>query len=178
MLFVMNDSLIKSIRDSKGDEYLKEFPLVMNDIIQVLIEFKSEYLLEELRKIIMVWEKPGTLIYVAQYTSQLKINIQDAINAVQDDRTGASVIQEFDITQKLSLLENKHENNLELAKRVEGLTEKTQAWKKSEILAHLQEYREKCEDELVERSNLLIELAQLLEKEYKEYVSFNEKLEE
>jgi hypothetical protein len=64
---------------------------------------------------------------VAQYTSQLKINIQDAINAVQDDRTGASVIQEFDITQKLSLLENKHENNLELAKRVEGLTEKTQA---------------------------------------------------
>jgi hypothetical protein len=45
-------------------------------------------------------------------------------------------------------------------------------------LAHLQEYREKCEDELVERSNLLIELAQLLEKEYKEYVSFNEKLEE
>ena len=67
------------------------------------------------------------MIYVAQYTSQLKINIQDAINAVQDDRTGASVIQEFDITQKLSLLENKHENNLELAKRVEGLTEKTQA---------------------------------------------------
>ena len=64
---------------------------------------------------------------MAQYTSQLKINIQDAINAVQDDRTGASVIQEFDITQKLSLLENKHENNLELAKRVEGLTEKTQA---------------------------------------------------
>ena len=60
------------------------------------------------------------MIYVAQYTSQLKINIQDAINAVQDDRTGASVIQEFDITQKLSLLENKHENNLELAKRVEG----------------------------------------------------------
>ena len=54
MLFVMNDSLIKSIRDSKGDEYLKEFPLVMNDIIQVLIEYKSEYLLEELRKIIMV----------------------------------------------------------------------------------------------------------------------------
>ena len=54
MLFVMNDTLLKSIRDTRGEEYLKEFPLIMNDLIQSLIDFKSEYLLEELRKIIMV----------------------------------------------------------------------------------------------------------------------------
>ena len=171
MLFVMNDTLLKSIRDTRGEEYLKEFPLIMNDLIQSLIDFKSEYLLEELRKIIMVWEKPGTLLYVSQYTFLLKANIQDAINAVQDDRTGASVIQEFEITNKLSALEIKHEANLELAKRVEGLTEK-------HLTSQLEDYKEKFEEELVERSNILIELAELLEKEYKIYTDFPERLEE
>jgi CID domain len=178
MLFVMNDTLIKSIRDSRGDEYLKEFPLVMNDIIHSLIEFKSEYLLEELRKIVMVWEKPGTLIYVLQYTSSLKSSIQDAINAIQDDRTGASVIQEFDITKKLTNIENKHESNLELAKRVESLTEKTLAWKKNEIISQLEDYKEKCEEELIERSNVLMELSEMLEREYQIYIAFPEKIEE
>ena len=178
MLFVMNDALIKSIRDTRGDEYLKEFPLIMNDVIQSLVEFKNEFLLEELRMIIMVWEKPGSLLYVSQYTSQLKVNIQDAINAVQDDRTGASVIQEFEITQKLNALEAKHEANLELANRVEGITNKTVSWRRAEIISQLEEYREKCEDELVERSNMLIELAELLESEYALYASFPERLEE
>ena len=54
MLFVMNDTLLKSARDCRGEEYLKEFPLIMNDIIQSLVDFRNEYLLEELRKIIMV----------------------------------------------------------------------------------------------------------------------------
>ena len=178
MLFVMNDALLKSIRDTRGDEYMKEFPLIMNDVIQSLVEFKNEFLLEELRKIIMVWEKPGTLLYVSQYTSQLKVNIQDAINAVQDDRTGASVIQEFEVTKKLNALEAKHEANLELAKRVEAITDKSLSWRKSEIISQLEEYREKCEDELVERSNVLVELAELLEAEYALYASFPERLEE
>lgn len=178
MLFVMNDALIKSIRDTRGDEYLKEFPLIMNDLIQNLIEFKNEFLLEELRKIIMVWEKPGSLLYVSQYTSQLKLNIQDAINAVQDDKTGASVIQEFEITKRLSALEAEHEANLDLAKRVDGITEKGSALKKSELLTQLEEYREKCEAELVERSKILLDLSELLESEYKLYTSYPDRLEE
>lgn len=178
MLFVMNDAIMKCSRDSRGDEYLKEFPNIMHEILQLLVDFKSEYLLEELRKIVMVWEKPGALIYVSQYTTQLKSDIQDAINAVQDDRTGASVIQEFEITKKLSALENKHEANLEMAKRVEGLTEKIHAFKRSEILALIEDYKEKCEEELIERSGILLELGELLEREYAIYCGFNERIEE
>jgi hypothetical protein len=178
LLFVMNDAIMKSAREARGEEYLKEFPQVMGDVLHSLIDFKSEYLLEELRKIVMVWEKPGALIYVSQYTSQLKNDIQDAINAVQDDRTGASVIQEFEITKKLNALECKHEMNLELAKRVEGLTEKTAAWRDAEIMGLVEDYREKCEEELVERSILLLELGELLENEYKVYCEFNGKIAE
>lgn len=178
MLFVMNDAIIKSSKESRADEYVKEFPKIMSDIIHSLVEFKSELLLEEFRKIVMVWENPAALLYVPQYTSQLKADIQEGINAIQDDRTGASVIQEFPITKKLKDLENKHEANLELAKRVEGLTDKPNAWKMPEIINFIEDYKEKCEDELVERSEILLELADLLEKEHKLYSTFQDRIEE
>ena len=178
MLFVMNDAIIKSSKESRGDEYVKEFPKVIGDVIHSLVDFKSELLLEEFRKIVMVWENPASLLYVPQYTSQLKADIQEGINAIQDDRTGASVIQEFPITKKLKDLENKHEANLELAKRVEGLTDKPSAWKLPEIMNFIEDYKEKCEDELVERSEILLELADLLEKEHKLYSTYSERIEE
>jgi hypothetical protein len=178
LLFVMNDAIIKSSKESRSDEYVKEFPKIMQDIIHSLVEFKSELLLEEFRKIVMIWENPAAMLYVPQYTSQLKAEIQEGINAIQDDRTGASVIQEFTITKRLKELENKHEANLELAKRVEALTEKPLAFKDLGITNFIEEYREKCEDELVERSEILLELGDLLEKEYKIYCGFNERIEE
>ena len=61
---------------------------------------------------------------------------------------------------------------------MEGITNKTVSWRRAEIISQLEEYREKCEDELVERSNMLIELAELLESEYALYASFPERLEE
>jgi hypothetical protein len=178
MLFVMNDAIIKSSKETRTDEYVKEFPKVMQDIIHSLVEFKSELMLEEFRKIVMVWENPAAMLYVPQYTSQLKADIQEGINAIQDDRTGASVIQEFMITKRLKELENKHEANLELAKRVEALTEKPIALKDLGISNFIEDYREKCEDELVERSEILLELGEMLEKEYKIYCGFNERIEE
>ena len=178
LLFLMNDTIIKSSKESRSEEYLKEFPKIIQEIIHSLVEFKSELLLEEFRKIVMIWENPATTLYVPQYTSQLKAEIQEGINAIQDDRTGASVIQEFTITKRLQDLENKHEANLEIAKRVESLTEKPFEYKSLGITSFIEDYREQCEDEVVERSEILLELGDLLEREYKIYCGFNERIED
>ena len=85
-------------------------------------------------------------------------------------------MQEFDITKKMLALEIKHESNLELAKNIEGLTDKSLAWNQSEITRQIINYKDKCEDELIERSNILIELAYLLEKENKTFTEFSERL--
>ena len=78
MLFVMNDAIIKSSKESRGDEYVKEFPKVIGDVIQSLADFKSEFLLEELRKIVMVWKHclfavcPSVYLLLSMLCNQLE----------------------------------------------------------------------------------------------------------
>ncbi|CAG9325657.1 unnamed protein product [Blepharisma stoltei] len=181
LLFVMNDVLMKSSRETRSEEYLKEFTAIIDDILQAMIEYKSEQFVEEFRKIVMVWEKPGTSIFVPAFTAQLKNKIQETINSIQDEKSGASVIQEFEITRKLADLESKHEENLELAKQLDGLCkvmdQSSLAWNTADIKSQLLEYRGKCELELIERSNLLMMLSRTLEEEYQKYISFPERLE-
>lgn len=181
LLYIMNDVLIKSAINGNTEIYLKEFTTLFDDILKTMIEARSESLIEEFRKIVMVWEKPETQIFVPQFTAQLKISISEAVNQIQDDKSGASVIQEFELTRKLASLESKHEENLELAKQLDSLCkvidQSTVAWNTSEIKSQLFELRAKCEVELIERSSLMMEMSELLEEEYQKYINFPEILE-
>lgn len=80
MLFIMNEVILKQSREVQGEEYLGEFTNIMEKIIQSLAEFKSEYLIDEMRKIVTVWEDPALQIFVQHYTSQLKVLLQESIN--------------------------------------------------------------------------------------------------
>jgi len=169
MLFVMNDVLIKSVNGA-GDQYLQAFSAIMHDIIHYLKDSKSENLLEELRKIVSVWEQPANAIFVQSYTMQLKHDIQEAIQLIRDENTGMNIIQDFEITQRLALLEKSHEDNMETGKHVEEIYENflkgKSSWKVEEVKNRLLDYKKKCEEELVQRSKLLLELADDLQEQY------------
>ena len=42
MLFVMNESIVKNSKESRKDEYFKEFPKVKADVVCSLVGFKSK----------------------------------------------------------------------------------------------------------------------------------------
>ncbi|CAG9310512.1 unnamed protein product [Blepharisma stoltei] len=173
-LFVMNDILIKSSKDDRGNQYLLEFSSILEDAIRHLVDTESENLLEELRKIVLLWERPGTCIFVPEFISQIKESIQAGIFTVQDKKTGVELIQLFEVTKKLAAVECLSEANLKEADKIDSIVghhhhKKNSKWSKDEIRHLLMGFQEKCENELIDRSNLLMELSQLLEEQYKIY---------
>lgn len=169
MLYVMNEVVFRSSRAGKGEEYLKAFSEVMDEVVTTLTQSKSEALLDELRKIVLVWEDPENTIFIPTFTSKLRSDIERAKNSVIDERTGANIVQQFDLTRRLAALETKGEEHRYMLEHIDNILEAGRA--SGDLDGYLQEFRVKCEDQLVERSNLIIELSRMLEAEVQSYSS-------
>ena len=66
MLYVMNEVILKNSNPGVGDEYLPAFSRFHPDIIENLIAYKSEELIELFRQLINIWE--GNSLYIKDYT--------------------------------------------------------------------------------------------------------------
>lgn len=119
MLYVMNEVILKNSNPGVGDEYLQAFSRFHPDIIENLIAYKSEELIELFRQLINIWE--GNSLYIKDYTQRLKSHVQEAQNAVINERSGASVIQKFDITAKLEALEQIRKSNAVLSEKADNV---------------------------------------------------------
>lgn len=173
-LYVMNDLLHRGVKE--GNQYLSEFSNIFEDIIRHLVDIMSESLLEELRQIVCIWERPDKLIYIPEFISQIKESIQAGIYSVIDKKTGIELIQLFEVTQKLASAECLTESNLKQAEKIDSILlhqKKHSKWTNDEIRDILKSFQEKCEDELVERSNLLMDLSYMLQDQYEKYSKLN-----
>jgi hypothetical protein len=163
MLYVMNEVIIRNSRAGKGEEYLKAFSDLMDEVLSALTQCRSEALFDELRQIVLLWEDPENTVFIPTFTSKLRSDIERAKNFIIDERTGANIVQQFDLTQRLAALETKSEEQRYLREQVDDIVEAGKA--SGDLEGYLQAYKQKCEDQLVERSNLIIELSKLLESE-------------
>mmetsp|Transcript_16472 Transcript_16472/g.29707 ORF Transcript_16472/g.29707 Transcript_16472/m.29707 type:complete len:231 (+) Transcript_16472:731-1423(+) len=163
MLYVMNEVVFRNSRAGKGEEYLKAFSEVMDEVVNILTQSKSENLLDDLRKIVLVWDEPENSIFIPTFTSKLRSDIERAKNFVIDERTGANIVQQFDLTRRLSALETRGEEHRYMLEHIDNILEAGRAT--GNLEGYLEEIKEKWEDQLVERSNLMIELSKLLEAE-------------
>jgi hypothetical protein len=168
MLYVMNEVVFRSSRAGK-EEYLKAFSEHMDDVVAVLSQSKSEGLLDELRQIVLVWEDPDNTIFIPTFTSKLRSDIERAKNFVIDERTGANIVQQFDLTRRLAALEAKNEEHRYLREHIDDILEAGRA--SGDLEGYLEDFKVKCEDQLIERSNLIVELSKLLEAEVLDYTS-------
>lgn len=178
LLYVMNDVMLKSSSENRGEEYLHEFSQIMDDIIAHLTEARLDSILEEMRRIVMVWEEPKTSIFVPQYTARLRAQIHDAVNQVLDDKSGASVIHNFEMTQMLASIEGRNENIRNLSKRLDHICamldhpQQKDRWNFTDSKQLLEDFRGKCEQEILERTKALMYLSSLVQEEYGKYANF------
>jgi hypothetical protein len=185
LLYVMNDVIIKTSRNSETQmEYLQAFSEVMDNVIASLVVGKNELLLEEIRKMVLVWEDSKNCIFAPQYTSHLKTKIMEAINTVLDEKSGAHVIQNFELTRLLRKIEIEHEGLEPIAEKVEKLSHYSnhprrmhskcyaEPEKLKELKVQLQQYKDRCEKQLADRTAALMLLARELQSQYDMYNSF------
>ena len=191
LLYVMNDVIIKTSRGNDAQtEYLQAFSEVMDNVIACLVVGKNELLLEEVRKMVLVWEDSKNCIFAPQYTSHLKTKIMEAINTVLDEKSGAHVIQNFELTRMLRKIEVEHEALEPIAEKVEKLSHyathprrmpsnsHSEPEKMKELRTHLLQYKEKCERQLAERTAALLQLCKELQTHYEVYNSFVDREQE
>lgn len=184
LLYVMNDVVIKTCRG--GDTgYLQAFPEIMDEVIECLVEGGNELLLEELRKMVLLWEDSTNSIFATQYTSALRGKIMTAITTVMEEKSGTSVIQAFELTRSLRSIELAHEAMEPVAETCEKLsryvshrshsTSHIEPEKTKELRANLIQYVSKCEQELKDRSAALIHLATELQTQYEIYNRYEDR---
>lgn len=191
LLYVMNDVIIKTSRTSDTrTEFLQAFSEVMDNVIACLVVGKNELLLEEVRKMVLVWEDSKNCIFAPQYTNHLKTKIMEAISTVLDEKSGAHVIQNFELTRTLRKIEVEHEALEPIAEKVEKLSHyaahprrmpskpHSEPEKLKELRTHLQQYKEKCEKQLAERTAALLQLCKELQAQYQVYNSFVDREQE
>lgn len=186
LLYVMNDVIIKTARSDHA-EYLQAFPEVMDDVINCLVQSGNELLLEELRKMVFLWEDSKNCIFAGQYTSQLRSKIMIAISAVMEDKSGAGVIQTFELTRSLRSIELAHEAMEPIAEACEKLaryahhrshsTSHSEPEKTKELRSNLIQYVSKCEQELKDRSAALLRLASELQAQYEVYNNYEVRIQ-
>lgn len=190
LLYVMNDVVIKTSRASEQTEYLQAFSEVMDNVIACLVVGKNELLLEEVRQMVLVWEDSKNCVFAPQYTGRLKMKIAEAISAVLDEKSGANVIQNFELTQLLRKIEGNRDSLEPLAEKVEKLSQysthprrlpsksHTEPEKMRELRTCLQQFQEKCERLLADRTSALLRLSQELQSQYEVYNSFEVRVQE
>jgi len=190
LLYVMNDVVIKTSRASEQTEYLQAFSEVMDNVIACLVVGKNELLLEEVRQMVLVWEDGKNCVFAPQYTGRLKVKIAEAITAVLDEKSGASVIQNFELTQLLRKIESNRDSLEPLAEKVEKLSQYSthprrlpskshlEPEKLRELRTCLQHFQEKCERLLTERTSALLRLSQELQSQYEVYNAFEVRTQE
>ena len=178
LLYVMNDVVIKTSRGGDA-EYLQAFPAVMDEVIDCLVAGGNELLLEELRKMVLLWEDSKNCIFAPQYTATLRGKIMTAITTVMEEKSGASVIQASELTRSLRSIELAHEAMEPVAETCEKLsryashrstsTSSLEPDKVKELRTSLIQYVSKCEQELKDRSAALMRLATELQSQYEVY---------
>lgn len=191
LLYVMNDVVIKTSRSSEQQtEYLQAFSDVLDNVIACLVVGKNELLLEEVRQMVLVWEDGKNCVFAPQYTSRLKAKVAEAISAVLDEKSGASVIQNFELTEMLRKVEGSRASLEPLAAKVEKLSQYSthprrmpsnshaEPEKLRDLRASIQQFQEKCERLLAERTSALLRLSQELQVQYEIYNSFETRAQE
>lgn len=161
LLYVLNDVVVKSSR-GPDSEYLQAFSEVMDGVIGALAAVRQELLLEELRKMALVWE--DCRVFAAPYTLALKTRIMEAISSVLDEKSGAHAIQTYDLTRFLRKIEQEAvEHN------TEKLLRKHYAEGDKEVRTALALVRDKCERQLADRTAAVMMLSRELRKQFEEY---------
>jgi hypothetical protein len=109
MLYVMNEVIIKNESPGVGDEYLQAFSKVHSDVIENLVQCKSDELVNLFQQLVQIWDSKS--LYIKDYIKRLNEHLRDALNAILNERTGATVIQQFEITKQLEALEYQKKSN-------------------------------------------------------------------
>ena len=174
LLYVMNDVVIKTSR-SQDSDYLQAFSEAMDSVIVCLAAARQELLLEELRKMVLVWEDGK--IFAQQYAGTLKSRIMEAIGNVLDEKSGAHAVQTYDLTRFLKQIEVETEA-VETAgdKLTHFLTHPkkqlstlhTEPEKLKEVKISLAQYREKCEKQVSDRTVAVMMLAREMRRQFEE----------
>lgn len=191
LLYVMNDVIIKTSRSSEQQtEYLQAFSEVMDNVIACLVVGRNELLLEEVRQMVLVWEDGKNCVFAPQYTNHLKLKVTEAISTVLDEKSGAHVIQNFEVTRLLRKIEDDRDALEPLAEKVEKLSQysthprrmpskfHSEPEKLKDLRICLQQFQEKCERQLTERTAALLRLSQELQSQYQVYNSFETRAQE
>ena len=182
LLYVMNDVVIKTARGSdQQTDYLQAFSEVMDNVIACLVVGRNELLLEEVRQMVLVWEDEKNGVFAPQYTSRLKVRVVEAIGAVLDEKSGAHVIQNFELTRMMRKIETDREALEPLAEKVEKLshysthprrlpsTPHSEPEKLKDLRTSLLQFQDKCERQLSERTSALLTLCEELQTQYQVY---------
>lgn len=185
LLYVMNDVVIKTARGSdQPPDYLQAFSEVMDSVIACLVVGRNELLLEEVRQMVLVWEDEKNSVFAPLYMSRLKGKVAEAISTVLDEKSGASVMQNFDLTRMIRKVEIDREALEPLAEKVEKLSHysthprrlpsnsHSEPSKLHDLRISLQEFQEKCECQLAAGSSALLSLCQELQTQYLVYNAY------
>ena len=173
LLFVMNEVIMKGLKAGAGQEYLGGFSGKMEDIIQHLTEDMKEAALEDIRRILVIWECNG--VFTAEFTDAMKAKAMEGLGSTVYKRSGAKIIEDYEITKKLATLENLKKMNTQLCANVESAKEdQTESGLDIDKALNLTgEYKAMLMEELTFTEEIMMELSKMLETEYRRYKRAN-----
>lgn len=176
LLFVMNEVMLRTAQ-STDMQYLQAFAEILDRTIETLAKEKQEKLLEELRKMVLVWE--DNRIFSLQFSTDLKTKLLTALNTVLDERSGAHLVQTFPVTRLLRQIEQAGEGLEPIDQKVKGLAQflsqprkrnsQSDTEKVRELGANLKQYREQCERHLAAHITAIMLLTRELQAQYALY---------
>lgn len=146
LLFVMNEVMVKTALTTDM-QFLQAFAEVMEEVVETLKRDKQDRLLEELRKMSLVWE--DTRIFSQQFSRHLKTLILQALNTVLDENSEAHLVQTFPLTRLLREIEQAGEGIEPIGQKVKDVDQflsltRKRPEKLREMKGNLGKYREQC----------------------------------
>ena len=176
LLFVMNEVILRTAQ-STDMQYLQAFAEVLEPTIEALMREKQDKLMEELRKMVLVWE--DNRIFSLQFSTDLRTKLLIAINTVLDERSGAHLVQTFPVTRLLREIEQAGEALEPIDQKVKGLSQflsqprkckfHSDPGKMKEMCCNLKAYREQCERQLAAHITAIMLLTKELQAQYALY---------